>query len=365
MKKFYNFAVGPVTMDEEILKIGIEQIPYFRTEYFSFLMKENEKLVLKALNAPNNSRVAFITGSGTASMEATIANIFNSKDKVLIVKGGSFGARFSQLCDIYNISHTDINLEMGHNLTEQDLQYFENKGYTGFLVNINETSTGVLYNKELITEFCKRNKLKLVVDAISSFLADEFDMSKMGAVAVIAGSQKAMALPPGISFVALNEEGINIVKENKKNGFVKTLYFDLENALLNGERGQTPFTPAVSILIQLNKQFKKLNKEGFDKIIERTKNIATDFRNRIKNFPFRITSQSLSNAVTPLSPLNKNVSAHKIFEILKNEYNIFICPNGGDYKDILFRVGHMGCLTIKDNDALFEALKDLVKRKII
>ena len=155
MKKFYNFAVGPVKTDEEILKIGAEQIPYFRTEEFSCLIKENEQLVLKALNAPKNSRVVFITGSGTASMEAAVANIFNSNDKVLVIKGGSFGTRFSQLCDIYNISHTDINLEMGHQLTEQNLQQFENKGYTGFLVNIHETSTGVLYNHKLIADFCK------------------------------------------------------------------------------------------------------------------------------------------------------------------------------------------------------------------
>jgi len=362
--KFLNFAVGPVMMPEEVLDIGSEQIPYFRTEEFSALMKNNEELVLKALNAPEHSRVAFITGSGTASMEAAVMNIFTPSDKVIVVNGGSFGHRFSQLCDIHNISHTDINLKMGAQITKNDLSVFEGQNYTGFLVNIHETSTGVLYDKALISDFCKRNKLKLIVDIVSSFLADTFDMSEMGACAVIAGSQKAIALPPGLSFVALNENGIKTLKCNKALGFVKSLYFDLENALSNGERGQTPFTPAVSVLIQMNKRLNFLNAEGFDKIIERTRNIAEDFRRRIRTFPFKITSQSLSNAVTPLSHEN-GVSAHSIFEELKDKYNIFICPNGGEYKDVLFRVGHIGALTLKDNDILLEAFTDLKNKGFI
>ena len=356
-RKFYNFAVGPVLMGQEVLDIGNQQIPYFRTDEFSKLMLENESWVLQALKAPAKSRVAFITGSGTASMEATIINLFTSQDKLLIVNGGSFGARFSQICAIHQIPHTDITLQMGHQITAADLAPFENKGYTGLLVNIDETSTGVLYDARLLADFCKRNHLVFVVDAISSFLADE-------ATAIIAGSQKAMALPPGISLIALSEEGQNRISRNKKQGHIKTLYFDLDNALTNGLRGQTPFTPAVSILLQLHARFQRLHAEGFDKIIQRTAQIAADFRQRIKNFPFEITSQSLSNAVTPLHPVH-NVSAHKIFEILKDEYNIYICPNGGIYKDTIFRVGHIGALTIQDNDVLFKAFTDLVNKNLI
>lgn len=88
-----NFTVGPVQMDEETRNIGKEQIPYFRTPEFSELMKENEKLLCKFFDAPENSRIVFLTGSGTASMEGGVINFFSKDDKVLVVNGGSFGHR--------------------------------------------------------------------------------------------------------------------------------------------------------------------------------------------------------------------------------------------------------------------------------
>ena len=363
-KKFLNFAVGPVQMSPQILALGAEQIPYFRTREFSALMLENEQLVLEAIKAPKNSRVVFLTGSGTAAMEAALINLFTPQDKVLVVNGGTFGKRFSQLCDIYSIEHTDIVLPAGSPLTTQHLAPFENKGYSGLLVNLHETSTGVLYDQQLLADFCKRNHIKLLADAISAFLADDINMSDLGACAIIAGSQKAMALPPGLSLIILSPEGQDLIKRNKTSGHIKTLYFDLDNALTNGTRGQTPFTPAISILIQLNYRFKQLRREGFNQIIRRTALIATDFRKKIKDLPFEIPSQSLSNALTPLTP-KYAVSAYTIFELLKDQYNIFVCPNGGAYKDSLFRVGHIGDLTIDDNDKLLAALAELNTKKLI
>ena len=101
-----NFTVGPVQMDGETLSIGAEQIPYFRTPEFSELMKENEVMLCTLFDAPKNSRVVFMTGSGTASMEAGVMNFFTPRDKVLVVNGGSFGSRLSELCRIHEIPFT-------------------------------------------------------------------------------------------------------------------------------------------------------------------------------------------------------------------------------------------------------------------
>ncbi len=355
-----NFTVGPVQMDEEIRKIGYEQIPYFRTTEFSNLMFENESYIKRFANAPENSRVVFITGSGTASMEATVMNVFNESDKVLIVNGGSFGHRFVELCNLHKIQYTEINLKFGQTLTENMLKEYDNKGYTGFLVNICETSTGIFYDIDIISEFCKRNNLFLVVDAISSFLANPFDMEKNNVGVMITGSQKALACPPGISIIVLSPEGLKRVNKNCSN----CMYFDLKIALQDGERGQTPFTPAVGTLIQINTRLKGIEKNGgFQTEIERVSNLAKDFRDRIKDLPLEITSSSLSNSVTPIHPLN--VSAYSIFTILKEEYDIWICPNGGELKDKLFRVGHIGDLTIDDNKILVEALKDMKERNLL
>src|SRR3712207_9213224 len=92
-------------------------------------------------------------------------------------------------------------MEMGRQLVKSQLEPFENQGYTGFLVNLDETSTGVLYDIQLISDFCRRNHLFLAVDSISSFLADPFDMAALGVDVMITGSQKALACPPGVSII--------------------------------------------------------------------------------------------------------------------------------------------------------------------
>ena len=92
-----NFTVGPVMSDDVVRAIGAEQVPYFRTPEFSAVMLENEKLMKKFAKAGDDARVVFITGSGTAAMEATVMNVFDKTDKVLVVNGGSFGQRFVEL----------------------------------------------------------------------------------------------------------------------------------------------------------------------------------------------------------------------------------------------------------------------------
>ena len=126
-----NFTVGPVQMNEEVRAIGLEQIPYFRTDEFSALMKENEALVKRFFGTADSSRVVFLTGSGTAAMEASVMNVLNEKDNVLVVNGGGFGARFVKLCEIYNVPHTEIKISPGKALTHDMLSAYENKGYTG------------------------------------------------------------------------------------------------------------------------------------------------------------------------------------------------------------------------------------------
>ena len=145
---------------------------------------------------------------------------------------------------------------------------------------------------------------------------------------------------------------------------VRSMYLDLKSALKNGERGQTPFTPAVGILLQINARLKQIESEGgVEAEIAHTAEIAGDFRRKIRHLPFEIVSKSLSNAVTPLHPLN--VSAYDIFTCLKDEYGIWVCPNGGEMADRVFRVGHIGCLTIEDNDRLIGAFENMQKRNLL
>lgn len=356
-----NFTVGPVQVDDTVLSVGSEQIPYFRTPEFSKIMLENEHLIKKLANAPDNARAVFLTGSGTAAMEAAVLNTLSSSDKALIVNGGSFGQRFVLLCQIYGIAYDEIRLEPGKALTEQQLRSALKKDkYTALLVNAHETSTGVLYDMKMISHYCKQNSLFLIVDAISSFLADELNMSDLGADVLITGSQKALACPPGVSILVLSERAIHIIESRE----IRCLYLNLKEALVNGERGQTPFTPAVGILRQLHARLQQLDANG-GAIAEsrRIAALAMDFRAKIQTLPIEIVSESLSNAVTPLHPLK--ASAYSVFLTLKDEYNIWICPNGGALRDSVFRVGHIGNLTMEDNTKLVNAFIDMQKRGLL
>lgn len=355
-----NFAVGPVMMDDQILNIGAEQIPYFRTGEFSELMMENEKMLLNCVNAPDNSKAIFLTASGTGAMEAAIINMFTKEDKVLVINGGSFGARFKQICDIHSIRSDEIRLNYFTSLTQQDLSPFDNQGYTALLINVHETSTGVLYDMNLVKEFCDRNGLLLVVDAISSFLADPYDMKRYGINVTILSSQKALALPPGMSYIIADSKSRERILNNK----VDSLYFNLKYYLENGERGQTPYTPAVGNLIQLNKRLKMVTDKGLDNIIKEVKGLALDFRVKISKLPLEIATNSISNALTPIIPKGK-MTANQIFTYLKDNYGIFVVPSGGELTEILFRVGHIGAIGFDDNVTLINALNEMYQNQIL
>lgn len=357
-----NFTVGPVQSSDAVRAIGAEQVPYFRTQEFSELMFENERLIKKFANATDDSRVVFITGSGSAGMETAIMNTLTPADKALVVNGGSFGHRFVELCELHEIPFEEIKLAPGRALKAEHLAAYEGKGFTTFIVNKHETSTGVHYDMQLIGDFCKRNKLFLIVDCISTFLADPFDMSALGADVMITGSQKALACPPGISVMTLSSKALERVERTK----CCCQYLDLKIALKNAERGQTPWTPAVSILRQINVRLKEIDANGgVEAEIQRTAGLANYFRSKLVELglPFEITSESLSNAVTPLHPTT--ASAYDIFLKIKDEYGMWICPNGGEMKDSIFRVGHIGALTTADYDKLVDAFKHLQKKGFI
>ena len=357
-----NFTVGPVQSSDIVCAIGAEQVPYFRTAEFSELMLENETLIKKFAKSGENSRVAFMTCSGSGGMETAIMNTLTPKDKAIVLNGGSFGERFVELLELHEIPYTEIKLEPGKALKAEHLDPLEGQGYTCFLVNKHETSTGVHYDIELISDFCKRNGLSLIVDCISTFLADPFDMQALGADIMITGSQKALACPPGIAVMCLSPRALERIENTK----CKCQYFDLKLALKNQERGQTPWTPAVGVLRQINARLKEIDAQGgVEAEIARTAELAEYFRSKLveNNLPFEIISESLSNAVTPLHPTT--ASANDIFLKIKDEYGMWVCPNGGDLKDKIFRVGHIGALTTDDYDKLIGAFEDLMKKKFI
>ena len=342
------FTPGPAKMSKAILKIGSKQTPYFRNKLFSEVVLECESILLEFLNAPANSRIIFLTASGTAGLESIVMNLLDGSSNALVVNGGGFGQRFVDICKSYKIKHQEIN---GVNTNLKDIGKIDAKNFNTFIVNSHETSVGHLYDLESIGQYCKNNNLLNIVDAISMFITDELDMQKQNIDAVIISSQKGLALPPGLTMVALSPMAMNNIKD------INSHYFNFKNYLIDGERGQTPYTPAVTIILQLQARLKQIKADGGIKsTIKRAKDIADYFRSSIKDLPLRTYTKYMPNALTALMPA-KNKSAAQIVRDLEEKNKIMICPNGGELKDTIFRVSHMGAITKQDIDKLVLALK--------
>ncbi|WP_406536014.1 pyridoxal-phosphate-dependent aminotransferase family protein [Methanobrevibacter sp.] len=342
-------------MFDETLIIGGKQVPYFRNDEFSQVVFSATSR-LKQLLFNSNGEILLFTCSGTGAMEATIMNCFTEEDNLIVIDGGSFGHRFAQMCEVHEIPHKSVKLNWGDTLTKEMIEdIIGDEKFTGFLVNLDETSNGQLYDIKMISEVCKEHDLLLVVDAISAFLADEVNMDKYNIDAVILSSQKALSLAPGLSIIALSDKMLKRVENIDS----KSVYFDFKNYLKNGERGQTPFTPAVRVIIELDAILKYFEQKGIDNIIRETNELATYFRKRIKEIGLDYPDYPLSNAVTPVIFPNNN--AEEVYYKLIEQYGFTVNPNGNNFVKSMFRVSHVGNHTIDDVEKLICAIENIIE----
>lgn len=346
------FTPGPVRMDLDILRLGSVQTPYFRNAAFSDLVLECEAWLLKMANAPLGSRVVFLTAAGTAAMEATVINLLSSDSPVGIINGGTFGQRFVNICSVHRIPAQVIKVDRDP-LT--DGKALANLGQiSALLINAHETSVGHLYDLQATGDHCRRHGCLHVVDVISLFVTDPVDMQAQHIDALILSSHKGLALPPGLAMVILSPRALDQVHPSG------SFYFDFATHLTDGARGQTPFTPAVSIFLQLHARLKKIDEDGIESQWAHAQQVAEFFRSKIQGLPLVPYSKHMPNAITALQ-LTNGVSAVGVVEALQKEHNCVVAPNGGALRDSVFRVSHMGNTNPVDIDVLVTALKQVLK----
>ena len=337
----------------EIFKI--RRFLYFRNEAFSDVLLECEKNLLKITNAPYGSRVLFFTASGTAAMEAAVINLISIEDKTIVINGGGFGQRFLDICRLH--AREAINYQIKNNNLSDTEALGKYKDATALLINSHETSTGLLYDLNAVGKFCQTNNILNIVDGISMFITDELDMKKFHIDALIVSSHKGLALPPGLSMVILAPKALQRVQSPR------SLYFDFHRYLKDGKRGQTPFTPAVTIILQLQLRLRQIVAKTIEKEIEKAKEIANYFRKSIEKLPLKAYSDFMPNAMTTLSPTDGK-KASDIVDMLDKEYNVVVAPNGGTLKEVIFRVSHMGDMSEAYVDVLIDALYNYYEVKL-
>lgn len=351
------FTVGPTEMNDEIKFEGGKQVPYFRTNEFSNIMLNIDCLLKKYLHTAEQSKIIYLTASGTGAMEATVLNCLNAKDKILIINGGTFGERFKKICDLYSLNNTEIKLASNEELTEEHLTKYDNCGFSAMLVNLHETSTGQLYDIKMLSRFCRRNAMYLIVDAISTFLCDEYHMDDNNIDVTIISSQKGLCVAPGMAMVAINSR---MLKERVINNNIKSMYFNFNNYISNIERGQTPFTPAVGICMQIYQALNMIDKMNIEIHLKFIREKAISFRDSVSKLSLDIPEYNLSNAITPI--IFRKPIAMNVFRSLKDEYGMMVNPTGGVNENYILRIAHIGNNDVEDQKKLVECIRKILFR---
>ena len=354
-----NFTVGPVMSPQYVLDVSAQDAPYFRTPEFSQVMLENERRMLELLSAPEGSRCVFLTASGTGAMETAVMGVLRPAERVVVINGGSFGARFVELCELHGHEVDVIAPDFGRQVTREQLEEAASKGATALLINMHETSSGILYDMAAVAGVCKSHGMLLIVDAVSAFIADPIDMEQLGADVVLTGSQKALACHPGVSVMALSpraQERVHEVPEICR-------YLSLKEALANGERGQTPWTPAVTTLLEISERLKAISERGIEAERADMARKAAEVRSVASEIGLRLVAENPSNAVSAFWCDRHN--AKEIIRVAKDDYGMWLCPNGGSMADDVFRIGHIGAISDEDNKTLLDALRSMHDRGVI
>lgn len=353
-----SFTVGPVQMYSSTKSVLLEkELMYFRTDEYSRFVNCNLSKLQQMLGLSAQNGIIYLASSGTGAMDATIDNCLKKSDKVLIINGGSFGRRFCELCENYQVPFDSIDLNWNESLSFEHLSKYAKKSYTHLLVNLDETSTGQLYNLDLLSEFCKENSMYLIVDIIGSFLADRIEMDKSGIDVAIFSSQKGLCLSPGVAFIAFSQRMKDRVILGEK---PRSYYFNFKDYFLNISRGQTPFTPSVNIMYELDDMIKKIDDfGGIEPWIKRVESKAFYFRNKIQKLGVSIPSYQLSNMLTPV--IFNDISAFDLFEFLKNRYQIYVNPCSGELSKKILRISHIGDTDMAEIDYLVDKIDEGIK----
>jgi aspartate aminotransferase-like enzyme len=349
-------VAGPTEIEEEVRQAASQPMVYNRTPEFSeFLLKIEEKL--KSFFMTKND-VLIISSSGTGAMEAAVVNLLSPGDEVIVVSGGTFGQRWYEIASCYQIKCNLITVSQGECVNPEVIKEKITDKIKAIFVTANETSTGTLTNLEAIGKMVKDTNAILVVDAISSLGADRLETDSWYCDVVITSSQKALALPPGLSFITLSDKAWRMAGESK----LPKYYFDLKAYKENIIRGQTPFTPPISLLYQLDIRLEKIKKIGMNIVIIQQMEKALYLRKGLESLGIEMITKNPSNGVIGiLFPLE--IDAFEIVKSLRNEFAIEITPSPGADKSRIARIGLFGELRLSDIDVLLCALEQLLQRK--
>jgi len=352
--KRYLFTPGPVSVPPEVLLEMAQPIIHHRTPQFSAALDEARER-LKPLFG-TRQEVILTASSGTGAMEASVINLLSPGDHAVFVNGGKFGERWGRILAAFGMVAHEVKVEWGRAVRPEQIEdalraYPESKAV---FVQASETSTCAIHPVEQIGAVTKARGVMLVVDGITSVGVFEQKMDEWGVDAFVTGSQKALMLPPGLGMVAMSERAVEAMRKNRTPRF----YLDL-NKELKAQRDEhtTAFTPAVSLVLGLNKSLELIHRETLPRVFARHQLMAEATREAGMALGLRlIAPDNPAPGVTGLiAP--EGIDTGKIVKYMRDSLGVAVQGGQDQMKGRLVRIGHMGNLAPFDMLIAISALE--------
>lgn len=344
---------GPTPCPPQALEAMGRQMINHRGGEFSKILNSVTGKLKQAFQTKGD--VFVLTCSGTGGLEAAVVNTLSPGDKVLSLANGFFGDRFADLAEEYGAEVIRLNFEWGKPVDPSAAEKALKKdgGIKAVLVIHNETSTGVTNELKELSAIVKKFDKLLLVDAISSLGCINLPTDDWNCDVVVTASQKGWMVPPGLAMVSVSEKAWQAHAKAK----MPRYYWDFTKAKDFLQKGQTPWTPAVSVFYALDVTLDLMLSEGLNNIFARHARVAQTARNGVKSLGLSLfpDEKYASNTVTAVNASDK-VDVSKLIQVLKDEHKVIIASGQEKLSGKIFRIGHLGLVYEDDIKAVLEAL---------
>lgn len=352
----YFLLPGPTNVPNNVLRAMSTPMINHRGSEFKEILDTVTEEIKKVFQTDGN--VLTLTASGTGGLEAAVVNFINPGEKVLVASIGNFGERFCKIAKMFDADVEFIDFGWGNaidpKVIEERLAKDTNHEIKAILCQHNETSTAIVNPIEAVSAARKGHPALLIVDTVSGLGAADFKMDAWGVDVAIAGSQKAFMSPPGLAFIAVNDKAMEKAALCKNRKF----YFDLIAADDMLKKGQTPYTPAISVIYAVNEALQYFKKVGIDKVI------ADHYKNRdlvrvglsAMGLKLLAADDIASPAVTAVE-CPQGIDPTALRKLLLNKYNVVVAGGQGKFAANTFRFGHLGAVQTMDLIAAMSALE--------
>jgi aspartate aminotransferase-like enzyme len=338
MFKRYLLAPGPTAIPPEVLLKMAEPILHHRNPLFEEVVAEVREN-LKYLFSTKNEVLIFAS-SGTGAMEGAITNMLSAGDKAICVQSGKFGERWSNICKAYGVEAINIDLPWGDDLdpalVEKTLK--ANPGVKAVYMQATETSTGAMFPVKEVAAIVKNYpETLMVVDGITGVGVFELPQDAWSIDVLVAGSQKALMLPPGLAFAGVSDKAWEFNKKSKLPRF----YFNWTKELNNLQKNQTNFTPAISLIVGLRESLRMIKEEGLENAYKRISTLAYATREGAKALGLKVFAKTPSPAVTAITA-PEGIDGQAIYKTLWKKYGVTGAGGQDQLKGKIFRIATLG-----------------------